>query len=812
MKRKLTAATRKALKQLPVKFLNQVDPLISEGFDQCAICIEIFKPHDLIRSLPCRHMYHRACIDPWLLKHRSCPLCKQNILIACGLSLTDEDIESCSATTSEVNSAFSLSSTSTSSSNISTSVSSPGMDGSVFCLPLLTILNCRRHRRYRRRQHLYRYTEHLRRPGSFMDEVSAPLADGGRRVLGSASENSSSSRSVPSDLYCHGNMDSEKGARFTAEEYEEEGSSFAGRRRRRSVRRVMIFRQGRLRHGWRAGNLMLSSCCRSGISSRGTGQVTKDREIISPPPQQQPSSPLMYQPLPSVAHPSAMLLYHLPQSLPFTQIPSATKAALPSYEQATASIPQAAFVALPGPHQSPPPPVVSWNPHFTTKAHHQVALARFFDPQPPNRSGAKTDVVYAVLSNSTARMSVTEGPSPANPAAIKPPIFVDVNPPLMGSSGTLLGTAWKGPAHQCLLSNAAPFTSVATATSPPLIIQPRGESPPPAYSLATGEKPTAGNTPLHPIRRAARFLVTHFLYPQSVKQFRQQHQHHYYHHQKQQSRHRYYTSFLGALKPSSRSHHSQHCNGNIRLKTRTPRRLHEVTSASIIMTRNGRSHSHRRSDRECQRSVVGSGGGVLAKTLDLTHEGLIMTAASMESSSVNVIKTPSTGEVMSPSVGRKNSPNSGGPPQRLTTHSNSESSSEGTHRGIPLRHTRVRSVRVTVEPQIQYHMERDAASCEALHDSSLHTLSGSKISLPRANSLPPSLKPVIPDGIEVRVIKINEDGVPATGLWHCRPSVGSAPALCNSPNSNTTNNHKPPSDILNRSDTILHSSSSSSSF
>nr|CDS16373.1 ring finger protein 150 [Echinococcus granulosus] len=52
--RKLNAATRKALKQLPVKCLNQVDPLISEGFDQCAICIEVFKPQDLIRSLPCR--------------------------------------------------------------------------------------------------------------------------------------------------------------------------------------------------------------------------------------------------------------------------------------------------------------------------------------------------------------------------------------------------------------------------------------------------------------------------------------------------------------------------------------------------------------------------------------------------------------------------------------------------------------------------------------------------------------------------------------------------------------------------------------
>nr|CDS33435.1 ring finger protein 150 [Hymenolepis microstoma] len=803
--RKLTAATKKALKQLPVKCLNQVDPLISEGFDQCAICIELFKPQDLIRSLPCRHMYHRACIDPWLLKHRSCPLCKQNILIACGLSLTKEDIESCSATTSEVNSTFSLSSTSNS--NVSTSISSPGMNDGALCLPLLTILSCRRYRRHRRRQHPYRYMEHLRRPSSSLDEVSAPSAGGGRRVLGSASENSSS-RSVPSDLYFHGNLGSEKGARLAVEEYEEEGNFFAGRRRRGGSR-FLMFRQGRLRHSWRTRNLVLSSCCCSS-SSGGTEQVAKKREIIPPLPQQQPSSSLMCPLPPSVAHQSAMLLYHLPQSLPFNQMPSVAKSALPSYEQATALMPQATFVPLPGPLQPPPPPVAFWNPHFTSEAHHQMATTRFFDSQPPpNRSGVTTNVVYAVLSNSAARMSVTGGTSSTNPAPTKWPIFVDVNPSLTRSPGALLRTSGSGLAHQCLLSGTAP---VATAASPPLVIQPRGESPPPAYSFATGNKLTAEQTPLHPIRRAARFLATHFLSPQPVKQL-QHHQHHCNNHQQQQSRHRYCTSFLVALKPSSLGHHHQHCDAKIRMKTRIPRRLHEVTPASIIMTRNGRRHSrhgHRRGDRECQRGAVSSGGGVLAKTLDLTHEGLIMTAAPMRTGSVNVTNTPSAGKVVSPSVGHKNSPKSGGPPpQRLTTHSNSESSNEGTHQWVPLRHTRVRSVRVTVEPQIQYHMERDAASCEALHDTSLLTLSGSKISLPRSNSFPISLKSVNPDGAEINVIKVSEDEVPATALWHCRPSAGSAPALCHSPNNNTSHYPKPSTDILNRSDIILHSSSSS---
>lgn len=286
-----------------------------------------------------RHMYHRACIDPWLLKHRSCPLCKQNILIACGLSLGEEDIESCSATTSEFNSGFSLSSNS-SASNTS-SGTSPGLDGSALCFPLLTTLTCRRHRRRRRRPHPFRYMEHLRRPSSSLDEVSAPSASGeGRRVLGSASENSSSSRSVPSDLYFHGNLGSEKGARFAFDEIEEEESSFAGgrgRRRHGSGRRgLLMLRQAR-RCGWRTRNLMLSNCCCGGGNRSGTVQVGKGEIVPSPLVQQAAVPPLPYLPLPSsVTHPSASLLYHhLPQSLPLSQVPSGNKpaAALPSYEQ-----------------------------------------------------------------------------------------------------------------------------------------------------------------------------------------------------------------------------------------------------------------------------------------------------------------------------------------------------------------------------------------------------------------------------------------------------------------------------------------------
>lgn len=46
----------------------------------CAVCIEPYKAADVVRLLPCRHEFHKICVDPWLLEHRTCPMCKMDIL------------------------------------------------------------------------------------------------------------------------------------------------------------------------------------------------------------------------------------------------------------------------------------------------------------------------------------------------------------------------------------------------------------------------------------------------------------------------------------------------------------------------------------------------------------------------------------------------------------------------------------------------------------------------------------------------------------------------------------------------------------
>lgn len=43
----------------------------------CCICIEDEKPGELVRRLPCMHVFHQACIDRWLEGNGQCPICKK---------------------------------------------------------------------------------------------------------------------------------------------------------------------------------------------------------------------------------------------------------------------------------------------------------------------------------------------------------------------------------------------------------------------------------------------------------------------------------------------------------------------------------------------------------------------------------------------------------------------------------------------------------------------------------------------------------------------------------------------------------------
>lgn len=44
---------------------------------ECVICMEEIKNESLCRMLSCFHIYHKECIDGWLKKQNTCPVCNK---------------------------------------------------------------------------------------------------------------------------------------------------------------------------------------------------------------------------------------------------------------------------------------------------------------------------------------------------------------------------------------------------------------------------------------------------------------------------------------------------------------------------------------------------------------------------------------------------------------------------------------------------------------------------------------------------------------------------------------------------------------
>lgn len=52
--------------------------------DECSICFEKIKKRQKFRALPCsevkQHCFHTRCIDQWLQRHNSCPVCRAKVM------------------------------------------------------------------------------------------------------------------------------------------------------------------------------------------------------------------------------------------------------------------------------------------------------------------------------------------------------------------------------------------------------------------------------------------------------------------------------------------------------------------------------------------------------------------------------------------------------------------------------------------------------------------------------------------------------------------------------------------------------------
>lgn len=48
--------------------------------EPCAICLDDLQKAKRARQLPCGHIFHSRCVDPWVIQRHTCPLCVASVL------------------------------------------------------------------------------------------------------------------------------------------------------------------------------------------------------------------------------------------------------------------------------------------------------------------------------------------------------------------------------------------------------------------------------------------------------------------------------------------------------------------------------------------------------------------------------------------------------------------------------------------------------------------------------------------------------------------------------------------------------------
>ncbi|KAM3338954.1 E3 ubiquitin-protein ligase RING1-like [Capsicum galapagoense] len=67
-------ASRAAVEGLPDVIVDE--EMLSSELAQCAVCKDDFELGLVVKQMPCKHVYHKDCIVPWLELHNSCPVCR----------------------------------------------------------------------------------------------------------------------------------------------------------------------------------------------------------------------------------------------------------------------------------------------------------------------------------------------------------------------------------------------------------------------------------------------------------------------------------------------------------------------------------------------------------------------------------------------------------------------------------------------------------------------------------------------------------------------------------------------------------------
>ncbi|KAG0216173.1 hypothetical protein BGX31_000658 [Mortierella sp. GBA43] len=76
----LSGESSLALPSAPTSLSSSSKAAEDEAVDEnCTICLQVYELSDQIRPLPCKHAFHKECIDTWLTSNVQCPICRQEV-------------------------------------------------------------------------------------------------------------------------------------------------------------------------------------------------------------------------------------------------------------------------------------------------------------------------------------------------------------------------------------------------------------------------------------------------------------------------------------------------------------------------------------------------------------------------------------------------------------------------------------------------------------------------------------------------------------------------------------------------------------
>ncbi|PUZ76119.1 hypothetical protein GQ55_1G264200 [Panicum hallii var. hallii] len=89
---RLECGLKKEMREMLPVVIYKESFLIRET--QCSVCLADYQPDERLQRIPpCGHTFHINCIDHWLSKNTTCPLCRVSLLPAPKATSIDPDLE-----------------------------------------------------------------------------------------------------------------------------------------------------------------------------------------------------------------------------------------------------------------------------------------------------------------------------------------------------------------------------------------------------------------------------------------------------------------------------------------------------------------------------------------------------------------------------------------------------------------------------------------------------------------------------------------------------------------------------------------------